>query len=73
MTIRLPLVRCTPPIVAELRQVLTAHPGSTEVRVQLVGPQSDTVLRVGDGLRVTNEQPLVADLKALLGPASVAV
>ncbi|MDK9301976.1 DNA polymerase III subunit alpha [Propionibacterium freudenreichii] len=73
VTIRLPLVRCTPPIVAELRQVLTAHPGSTEVRVQLVGPQSDTVLRVGDGLRVTNEQPLVADLKALLGPASVAV
>ncbi|MFZ2625896.1 MAG: DNA polymerase III subunit alpha [Propionibacterium sp.] len=73
VTIKLPVVRCVPPLVAELKHVLIAHPGTTEVRVKLETPGRATTLRLGDQLRVNNEQPLMADLKALLGPSCMAV
>ncbi|MFT8395434.1 DNA polymerase III subunit alpha [Propionibacterium sp.] len=73
VTIRLPMLRCQPPLVAELKHVLSCHPGGTEVRLRLEGSSKATTLRLGDALRVTNEQPLMADLKALLGPSCMAV
>ena len=73
VTIQMPVVRCIPPVVQELRQVLTAHPGGTEVRVKLLGPDKSVLMRLSDSLRVSNEQPLIADLKALLGPRCIAV
>ncbi|ROR53061.1 DNA polymerase III alpha subunit [Luteococcus japonicus] len=73
VVIQLPAGRCTPPVVDQLKEVLHSHPGMTEVRVRLVTQQSSTTLyRLDDTLRVTASQPLMADLKALLGPSCLA-
>lgn len=73
LTIQLPAVRCTPAVVEQLRQVLRAHPGPTEVRIKLVSATNGAkVWKLDEGLRVTPSGPLMADLKALLGPSCVA-
>ncbi|MDX6224775.1 MAG: polymerase subunit alpha [Frankiales bacterium] len=72
VVISLPAVRCTPPVVQQLRSVLSAHPGLTEVRLRLLSQGKTTVMRLDSGLRVTPSQPLMADLKALLGPSCLA-
>ena len=64
--------RCIPPLVNKLREVLAAHPGTTEVHLHLVGGPSTTVLRLDDRLRVTPSPALYGDLKALLGPSCLA-
>ncbi len=59
--------RCTPPVVDRLRDVLKAHPGTTQVNVKLVtGPRVAT-LSLDEALRVTLTSALMGDLKALLG------
>jgi DNA polymerase III subunit alpha len=63
--------RCTPPVVNGLKEVLSSHPGKVEVHVKLVDGQKATMLRLGG--RVAATPALMADLKALLGPASVGV
>ncbi len=60
--------RCTPPVVAQLRDVLGTHPGTTEVHLRLLHRTDRTLMRLDDGLRVTPSPALFADLKALLGP-----
>jgi DNA polymerase-3 subunit alpha len=72
VVISLPAVRCTPPVVQQLREVLSAHPGMTEVRLRLQSNQKTTVMKLDQGLRVTPSPPLMADLKALLGPSCLA-
>jgi DNA polymerase-3 subunit alpha len=64
----MPAARCTPPLVARLRDVLGAHPGTTEVQLSLVNGTRRHVLKLDDGLRVTPTPALMGDLKALLGP-----
>ena len=73
VVISLPATRCTPPVVAQLKQVLASHPGLTEVQLRLVSPERSQTFRLDAGLRVTASVPLMADLKALLGPSAVAV
>jgi DNA polymerase-3 subunit alpha len=68
VVISLPSTRCTPPVVAQLRDVLGTHPGVTEVRLRLLTRESTRVMRLGDNLRVTPTPALFADLKQLLGP-----
>ena len=68
VVISLPSTRCTGPVVAQLREVLTSHAGLTEVRLQLLSRDSTKVMRLGDNLRVTPSVSLFADLKQLLGP-----
>ncbi len=68
VVISLPSTRCTAPVVAQLRDVLGTHPGMTEVQLRLLTRQATTVMRLGDGLRVTPGPALFADLKHLLGP-----
>ena len=63
--------RCTPPMVERLREVLATHPGTTDVHLKLMNGPRATMLRLGDGVRVTPTPALMADLKALLGPAGV--
>jgi DNA polymerase-3 subunit alpha len=58
-------------LVAKLKDVLGTHPGTTEVRMQLVGNSRVTTLRLDDRLRVSVSASLVADLKELLGPGCV--
>lgn len=74
LVISLPAVRCTPAVVEQLRGVLRSHPGGTEVRVRLISQANGAkVWRLDDTLRVAPSRPLMADLKALLGPACVSV
>ncbi|GAA1885540.1 DNA polymerase III subunit alpha [Streptantibioticus ferralitis] len=68
VTISIPTVKVTPPLVARLGEVLDSHRGNTEVRVRLQGARKTTVLRL-DRHRVAPDPALFGDLKALLGPA----
>jgi DNA polymerase-3 subunit alpha len=72
VVISLPAVRCTPPVVQQLRDVLSAHPGMTEVRLRLQSSGKTTLMKLDAQLRVTPSPPLMADLKALLGPSCLA-
>ncbi|MGP4002831.1 DNA polymerase III subunit alpha [Streptomyces sp. 8N706] len=71
VTITIPTVKVTPPLVEKLGEVLTHHRGSTEVRIRLQGARKTTVLRL-DRHRVTADPALFGDLKVLLGPACLA-
>jgi len=66
--LQVPEARCTPDVVEQLREVLSTHPGGTEVQVKVTGPGRATVLRLQDSLRVQRSSALFGDLKALLGP-----
>jgi DNA polymerase-3 subunit alpha len=67
VTIIIPTVRVTPPLVERLGEVLGQHRGPTEVRVKLQGTRSTTLLRL-DRHRVQADPALFGDLKELLGP-----
>ncbi len=71
--VSLPAARCTPPVVERLREVLGSHPGTTEVQLKLLNGGRETVLRLDQGLRVRPSTALMGDIKALLGPTSVAL
>jgi DNA polymerase-3 subunit alpha len=64
--------RCTPPMVERLKEVLAAHPGTTDVHLQLDSSGKKTLVRLDDRLRVSASAALFADLKALLGPGCLA-
>jgi DNA polymerase-3 subunit alpha len=71
VVLALPPSRCTPPLVERLKEVLASHPGSAEVHLRLVNGSRSTLLRLGP-LRVNATPALMGDLKALLGPGSLA-
>jgi DNA polymerase-3 subunit alpha len=71
VVVKMAPARCTPPMVDRLRDVLSTHPGTTEVHLHLVNGGRAHLLRLGDGFRVTPSAALMGDLKALLGPTSV--
>ncbi|CAM5243078.1 hypothetical protein SANTM175S_09731 [Streptomyces antimycoticus] len=56
VTITIPTVKVTPPLVEKLGEVLTHHRGATEVRIKLQGARKTTVLRL-DRHRVTACRP----------------
>jgi DNA polymerase-3 subunit alpha len=60
--------KCTPKIVTSLKEVLAAHPGTTEVHLNLVNGNRKIALKLDDALRVSPSPSLMGDLKALLGP-----
>ncbi len=70
--VSLPTQRVTPPVVERFKEVLAAHPGTTEVHLQLVNGDRTTVVCLDDRLRVTADGSLFADLKALLGAGCLA-
>jgi DNA polymerase III subunit alpha len=69
VVVSVPVPRCTPPVIDKLKEVLAAHPGITEVHLALTSAGRTTVMRLGDGLRVTPSPALMGDLKQLLGPS----
>ena len=71
VVISLPAVRCTPAVLDRLKEVLSSHPGTTEVRVRLLKADGTLVARLPRH-RVTPSPELMADLKALLGPSCLA-
>ncbi|MFD1826614.1 DNA polymerase III subunit alpha [Mumia zhuanghuii] len=72
VVLTLPTARCTPPTLDQLRDVLSSHPGATEVHLRLVGTRSTKLMRLDARLRVSPSSSLIADLKALLGPGCLA-
>jgi DNA polymerase-3 subunit alpha len=70
--VSMPLTKCVPPVVEQLREVLRTHPGPTEVHLRLRGNEKTTVVRLDDKLRVAASPALHADLKQLLGPTCIA-
>ncbi|WP_371780770.1 DNA polymerase III subunit alpha [Streptosporangium subroseum] len=71
LAVSLALTRATPPLIGRLKEVLAAHPGTTEVHLQLHNGSKTTVMRLDDRLRVSPSPSLVGDLKRLLGPACI--
>ena len=61
-------VRCTPPVVDRIKEILRSHPGKREVHLKLDDGRKSLVMKIGDDLRVTASPSLSADLKAILGP-----
>jgi DNA polymerase-3 subunit alpha len=72
VVITLSAARCTPQVVQQLREVLAAHPGMTEVRLRLRSADKTTIMKLDERLRVAPSPPLMADLKALLGASCLA-
>src|SRR4051795_11927083 len=70
ITLTMPITRCTPPLVDELKEILVSHPGDAEVHVHLQNGSRTTVMRLG-GFRVAPTPALRADLKMILGPSAV--
>jgi DNA polymerase-3 subunit alpha len=58
--------------VARLKQVLAAHPGDNPVHVYLVGPDKETVLRLGDEFRCDARNGLFAELRIIFGTDCIA-
>jgi DNA polymerase-3 subunit alpha len=58
-------------MVARLREVLSTHPGQTEVHLRLINGERRTTMRLDDRLRVAASPALMGDLKALLGSTAV--
>jgi len=69
VVVALPVQRCTPPVVDRLREVLRAHPGTTDVHLRLLARGGHTTMRLDPSLRVAASPALMGDLKALLGPS----
>ncbi|HEY3734035.1 MAG TPA: DNA polymerase III subunit alpha [Streptosporangiaceae bacterium] len=67
----LPITKCVPPVVEQLREVLRTHPGPTDVHLRLSGNQRTTVVRLEAKLRVAPSPSLLGDLKQLLGPSCI--
>lgn len=70
ITLTMPITRCTPPLVDQLKEILVSHPGDAEVHVHLLNGSRTTVMRLG-GVRVAPTPALRADLKMILGPSAV--
>jgi DNA polymerase-3 subunit alpha len=56
-------------VVEQLKDVLTSHPGLADVNLRLLSAGRTLVMKLDEHLRVTPSAALMADLKALLGPA----
>ena len=69
VVISVPTLRVTQPVVDQLKEVLATHPGAAEVHLRLQSAGRTMVMKLDERLRVTPTPALMADLKALLGPA----
>jgi len=72
LALTMPTRLCTVDRVAALKQVLSRHPGTSDVHVRLTSGEKSTTLKLDDRLRVNPTSALMGDLKELLGPACVA-
>ena len=68
LAVSLPTRQCTIDKVTALKQVLSRHPGTSQVHLRLISGDRITTLELDQSLRVTPSSALMGDLKALLGP-----
>ncbi|MGH2702155.1 MAG: hypothetical protein ACRDJ2_10340, partial [Actinomycetota bacterium] len=83
VVINLSVGACTAGVVRQLKDVLSSHPGSTQVFLELATNQArgdigrtaeqkrTTVLRLGSEFWVDSSNGLAAELKVLLGPEAL--
>ncbi|WP_234356211.1 DNA polymerase III subunit alpha [Blastococcus sp. Marseille-P5729] len=60
-------LRCTPPVVSRLKQVLAGHAGMVDVHLRVINGERVHTVKLGEQLRVSRSPSLVGDVKALLG------
>ncbi|MET8524738.1 DNA polymerase III subunit alpha [Micromonospora sp. NPDC005172] len=70
VTLTIPVHRCTPPLIEQLKEAFASHPGDAEVHVNLLNGSRTTKLRL-NAVRVAPTTGLRADLKMILGPVNV--
>src|SRR5699024_11132798 len=63
--------RATEGRIGQVKEVLTQHPGSTEVQIKVVGPGRSVTLAVDASYRVDPSEALIGDLKVILGARAV--
>jgi DNA polymerase-3 subunit alpha len=69
VNVYIPESRVNAAVMDSLRQILSAHPGTTEVHLTVVQVDKFVSVKTDDKLRVAPSPSLFADLKALLGAA----
>jgi DNA polymerase-3 subunit alpha len=69
VNVYIPETRVNAAVMDSLRQILSAHPGTTEVHLTVVQADKFVSVKTDDKLRVAPSPSLFADLKALLGAA----
>jgi DNA polymerase-3 subunit alpha len=67
MVVDLAATSCTNALIAKLKDLFGAHPGSTPVLVRFISSQGTTPIQVG-GVRVDPAAGLLSELRLLLGP-----
>jgi DNA polymerase-3 subunit alpha len=67
MVVDLAAASCTNALIAKLKDLFGAHPGSTPVLVRFISTQGTTPIEVG-GVRVDPAAGLLSELRLLLGP-----
>jgi len=72
LVVEVPAAACTNGVIAKLKDLLSAHPGTTPVQVRFVGSQGIRPLEVG-ALRVQPAAGLLSELRLLLGPQAARV
>jgi DNA polymerase-3 subunit alpha len=71
LEVDIPPATCTPGLIARLKEVLSLHPGTVPVVLQLVEDGDVTRLRLDDVYRVDASLPLLVELRRLVGSESV--
>jgi DNA polymerase-3 subunit alpha len=69
VNVYIPETRVNAAVMDSLRQILSAHPGTTEVHLTVVQTDKFVSVKTDDKLRVAPSPSLFADLKSLLGAA----
>ena len=72
LTLRVKATVLTDERVGQLRELLRSHPGESPVFVRVVGPEKETVLRLGDEFRCEARNGLYAELRVLFGGDCIA-
>jgi len=72
LTLRVKAPALTDERVTQLRELLRSHPGESPVFVRVVGPDKETVLRLGDEFRCDTRNGLYAELRVLFGGDCIA-
>jgi DNA polymerase-3 subunit alpha len=71
LRLRMPVPRCDQVLINLLKDVLCAHPGSSDVYLHLDSSGEEKVLQLGGEFTVDTSNGLVGELRALLGAEAV--
>lgn len=73
LDLQMPVSRCTPDVLTELREVLESFPGGSPVRLHLREPGRTTVVEIDQRLRVKASSAFFSQVKAVVGADGVLI